>query len=151
MIVAQVLTDGHADDAARMEELLDAGEGDITSIVADAAHDTLAVYEAASARRAEVIVPPTRTAVVSRRRQRSAARDRTIKRAEEVGRRQWKTESGYHQQGAVENAFFRYKTIIGGSLRALRSDAQAAEATLACDVMTRMSEPGDPASGAIAR
>jgi hypothetical protein len=31
----------------------------------------------------------------------------------EIGRRQWKKESGYHQQARVENTFFRYKTIIG--------------------------------------
>jgi hypothetical protein len=87
VIVAEVLTDGHADDAAQMGELLDAVEGDITSVVADAAYDTAAVYDAASARGAKVIVPPTRTAVVSRRRPRSDARDRTIKRVAEIGRR----------------------------------------------------------------
>ncbi|MCP3937116.1 MAG: IS5 family transposase, partial [Actinomycetia bacterium] len=107
VIVTHVLTDGHADDAAQVGELLDV-DGDITSVVGDAAYDTVAVYDAAHARGAEVIVPPTRTAVVSRRRPRSTARDRTIKRVEDVGRRQWKKESGYHQQGTVENAFYRY-------------------------------------------
>ena len=34
-------------------------------------------------------------------------------RAREVGRRQWKKESGYHRQARAENTFFRYKTIIG--------------------------------------
>ena len=134
-----------------MGELLDAVEGDITSVVADAAYDTIAVYEAASARAAEVIVPPTRTAAVGRRRPRSVARDRTIKRVEEIGRRRWGKEWGYHQQGTVENAFFRVKTIIGGRLRARRSDALAAEATLACNVMNRMFELGRPASGVIGR
>ena len=108
VIVAQILTDGHADGAAQVGELLDAVGGDVTSVVGDAAYDTVAVYDAASARGAEVIVPPTRTAVVSRRRPRPAACDRTIKRVEEVGRRLWQKESGYHQQGTVENAFFRY-------------------------------------------
>jgi len=37
VIVAQVLTEGHADDAAQMGELLDAVEGDITRVVAHAA------------------------------------------------------------------------------------------------------------------
>jgi len=101
-----------------MGEVLDAVEGDITRVAADAAYDTVAVYDAASARGAEVIVPPTRTAAVSRRGPRSTARDRTIKRVEEIGRRQWKKESGYHQQGTVENAFFRYKSILGDRLRA---------------------------------
>ena len=149
VIVAQVLTEGHADDAAQFGELLDAVEGDITGVVGDAAYDTVAVYAAAGARGAEVIVPPTRTAVVSRRRPRSPGRDRTIERLKEVGRRQWMKESGYHQQGTVENAFFRYKTIIGSRLRARHLDAQWAEARIACNVLNRMTQLGRPASYSI--
>lgn len=151
MIVAQVLTDGHADDAAQVGELLDAIDGDIASLVGDAAYDTVAVYGVARARGAEVIVPPTRTAVVSRRRPRSAARDRTLERVKEVGRLQWMKESGYHRQGTVENAFFRYKTIIGDRLRARHGDAQRAEAVIACGVLNRMLELGRPTSVAIDR
>ncbi len=33
-----------------------------------------------------------------------------------MGRRQWKKESGYHRQGTVENAFLRYKSILGDRL-----------------------------------
>ena len=148
-IFAQVLTDGTADDAKTGLDLIEAVEGDIASLVGDAAYDTVAVYDAAGARGAKVVVPPTRTAVVSRRRPRSAARDRTIKRVEDVGRRQWKKESGYHQQGTVENAFYRYKTILGGSLRARHSDAQHAEARIACNVLNRMTQLGLPASYSI--
>ena len=35
-----------------------------------------------------------------------------------LGRRRWKKEAGYHRQAQVENAFFRYKSIIGSGLRA---------------------------------
>ena len=34
-----------------------------------------------------------------------------------LGRRRWKKASGYHRQNRVENAFFRYKSIIGDGLR----------------------------------
>ena len=47
-----------------------------------------------------------------------AARDRTITLVKQLGRRQWKKASGYHRQSRVENAFFRYKSIIADSLRA---------------------------------
>ncbi len=107
-IIAQVLTDGNVDDARTGLFLIEAVEGDIASVTADAAYDTIAIYEAAHDRGAKVVVPPTRTATVSRRGKRSTARDRTIKRVKKVGRRQWKKESGYHRQGTVENAFFRY-------------------------------------------
>ena len=64
----------------------------------------------------------------------------------EVGRRQWKKESGYHRQGRVENTFFRYKSIIGGRLRARHPNAQETEAVLACNVLNRMFAIGKPAS-----
>ena len=78
-----------------------------------------------------------------------SARDRTVARVKEVGRRQWKKESGYHRQGTVENAFFRYKSIIGDRLRARHSKAQEAEALLACNILNRMTELGRPDSYAI--
>ena len=30
-----------------------------------------------------------------------------------LGRRRWKKWAGYHQQARVDNAFFRYKAILG--------------------------------------
>lgn len=149
MVVAQVLTDSNVDDAKAGLELIEAIEGDIASLVGDAAYDTIAVYDAADARGARVIVPPTKTAVVSRRKPRSGARDQTIKRVEKIGRRRWKKESDYHRQGTVENAFFRDKSIIGDRLRARSSGAQAGEAMLACNVLNRMIELGRPTSVAI--
>jgi len=94
------------------------------------AYDTVGVYEAAAGRGAKVVIPPTRTAAVSRRGPRSSGRDRTIKAVEEVERRRWKKESGYHRQGRVENVFFRYKSIIGESLRARSPGGQRSKAVL---------------------
>ena len=118
VIVARAVTDAQADDATTGVALIEAVEGDLTSVTGDAAYDTIAFYDAAGARGASVVVPPAKTATVSRRRPRSSARDRTIKEVKELGRRRWKKESGYHGQARVENAFFRYKSIFGGSLRA---------------------------------
>ena len=42
---------------------------------------------------------------MSRRRPRSLARDRTVKRVQAIGRRRWKKETGYHWQARVENVF----------------------------------------------
>ena len=90
-------------------------------------------------------------ATVSERRPRSPARDRTIRILQQVGRRQWKKDSGYHQQARVENAFFRYKSIIGESLRARRRAGQETEAILACNILNQMTQLGRPASYAIGR
>ncbi len=121
VIVAELLTDGNADDSNTALDLLSTIEDDIASFTADSAYDTIAIYDAAEARNAKVIVPPRKTATRSKR---SRARDRTVRRVRKVGRRQWKKESGYHQQARVENTFFRYKSIIGGRLRARHPKSQ---------------------------
>ena len=150
-IVAHTLTDSNADDAPTGLKLIDALNGDISSVTADGAYDTIAIYEAAAVHGAKVVIPPTITRAVSRRRPRSSLRDRTIRRVKQLGRRRWKKESGYHRQARVENAFFQYKSIIGDRLRARHSKAQDAEALIACNILNRMTELGRPASFAIGR
>jgi len=124
---------------------------DVARVTADAAYDTVAFYEAAGCRGATVVVPPDKTARVSRRRPRSSAQDRTITAVKAIGRRRWKKVSGYHRQARVENAFFRYTSIIGEALRARTPGGQEAEALLACNVLNRMTELGRPASFCIGR
>jgi hypothetical protein len=119
-----VLTDGSADDAKTGLNLIEAVDGKISRLTADAAYDTIAIYDVAAARGAKVVVPPARDAVASGRKPRSNARDRTIKRVKRIGRRRWKKESGYHRQGTVENTFFRFKSIIGDRLRARHTNGQ---------------------------
>jgi IS5 family transposase len=149
IIIAEILTDGTADDSKTGLDLIDRVDGNIESFTADAAYDTIAIYEAAHDRGAKVVVAPPRTAAVSRRGRRSVARDRTIRKVKKVGRRQWKKESGYHRQGTVENAFFRYKSILGDRLRARSFGGQQAEALIACNVLNRMFELGRPTSVAV--
>ena len=149
VIVAQALTEANVDDATTAIELINAVDGGVASVTGDAAYDSIAFYEAAGTRGATVVVPPTKTARVSRRRPRSSARDRTIKKVKTIGRRRWKKASGYPRQARVENAFFRYKSIIGSNLRARTPEGQAAEALLACNVLNQMTALGRPASYSI--
>jgi hypothetical protein len=55
----------------------------------------------------------------------------------------------YHRQARVENAFFRYKSIIGHGLRARSPAGQGTEAILACNILNQMTQHGRPASYAI--
>ena len=80
-------------------------------VTADAASDTVAVYETATARGATVVIPLARTANVSGHGPRSPARDRTIMVVKTLGRRRWKQVSGYHRQGRVEHTCFRYTSM----------------------------------------
>lgn len=79
-IIAEVLTDGNADDSNTALDLIDKMTVPISSFTADAAYDTTAIYEAAAARGAKVIVPPRKTATTLRR---PSARDRTVRRVKE--------------------------------------------------------------------
>jgi hypothetical protein len=70
-------------------------------------------------------------------------------RVKEIGRRQWKKESGYHRQARVENTYFRYKTIIGPGLRARNPESQKAESVIACNILNTMTALGKAESIAI--
>jgi IS5 family transposase len=150
-IRAHALTEATVADATTALELLDAVDGGLASVTGDAAYDTVALYEAAGDRGATVVVPPTRTAKVSRRRPRSSARDRTIRKVTQIRRRRWRKVSGYHRQARAENTFFRYKSIIGEALRARSSGGQLAETLLACNVPNQMTTLGRPRSYRIGR
>ena len=118
VIVAQALTESRTDDALAGITLLGAVDGNVASVTADPAYDTIGFYDAATEHGTKVVVPPAKTARLFRRGPRSRARDRTIRRITKMGRRRWKKEAGYHRQVRVENAFFRYKSILGDRLRA---------------------------------
>ena len=151
VILAHTLTEATVDDATTALDLITAVDGNLVSVIADAAYDTVAVYETAGARGATVVVPPARTANVSRHGPRSAARDRTIRSVKTLGRRRWQKAAGYHRQARAENAFFRYKSIIGDSLRARSPAGQGSEAVLGCEILNRMTALGRPASYSIGR
>ena len=151
VIVAQALTDSAVDDASTGIDLIETIASSARTVTADAAYDTLAFYETANTRGTTVVVPPAKTAKLSRRNPRSSARDGTIRRISKIGRRRWKKEVGYHRQARVENAFFRYKSILGDRLRSRTRAAQAVESVLACNVLNRMTELGRPESFAIDR
>ena len=148
-IVAHGLTTCTVDDATTGIGLIAAVDDDVARVTANAADDTIAFYEAVGRRGATVVVPPDKTARVSRRKPRSNARDRTITSVQALGRRRWKKVSGYHRQARVENTVFRYKSIIGDRLRARHSRAQETESAIACNILNRVTQLGRPASFAI--
>ena len=151
MIVAHALTEATLDDATTGVDLIAAVNDDITRVTGDAAYDTVASYETARARGATVVVPPAKTARVSPRGPRSRVRARTINTVTRIGRCRWKQTSRDQQQARVENAFFRYKSIIGDGLRAKTPGGRTAETLLACNILNTMTDMGRPNSYAIGR
>ena len=151
VIRVHTLTEATGEDATTALDLLTAVDGPLVRVTADAASDTVAVYETATARGATVIIPPAKTATVSGHGPRSPARDRTITVVKQLGRRRWKKVSGYHRQGRVENTFFRYTSIIGDGLRARSPTGQGSEVVLGCEILNRMTELGRPVSYRLGR
>ena len=76
----------------------------------------------------------------------SSHRDNQIAEIRNKRRSEWKRQSGYYLQSHAENAFYRYKRIIGGQLRAKNDDAQKREAAIGCAILNRMREMSEPLS-----
>ena len=144
IIVAETLTGPNVDDAKVGVKMIKKTRFKMKALIGDAAYDSREIYKAAEEHRARVIVPPLRNARVSTHAPR--ARNRSVERIQEVGRRRWKTEVRYHRQGKVENTFFRYKSMIGDRLRSRSPYTQKSEVILTCNILNRMFEHGRPRS-----
>jgi hypothetical protein len=150
-ILASELTSNQIGDSTMVGPLLDQIPGDMASILADGAYDGEPVYRAITERQPQappaVIIPPRITAVLSSGTDKIPSwRDRHIHLIQEKGRRSWEKAVGYGKRSLVETAMFRYKTLIGPTLRARKFAVQQVEARVACSVINCMTELGRPIS-----
>jgi hypothetical protein len=148
-IAAHLLTDGHADDAAQVPDLLRQAEGIIASVTADGAYDGDPVYQAAAARQPgrppDVVIPPRASAVLSTADPaKQSPRDRHIQIMAGRGRMSWQRATGYGRRNLVETAIGRYKHLIGPKLRARTDAGQQGEVALAVQVLNRMIREAKP-------
>ena len=149
--VASELTTNKVGDASQVPILLAQIDESIGSITADGAYDTELVYDSLENHQASepvtILIPPRRRArrsgsgAIS-----SAGRDRHIQFIEEHGRRRWQKDSGFSRRNLVETAMYRYKTIIGGRLRARSLPSQRTETKVSCSILNRMTGLGMPDS-----
>jgi len=152
-IVVSALTGRGEDDGRVGVDLLGELDAPVASFRADGAYDTKPVYAAlatAGLLEIDIAIPPRRTAspfgpAAGTWRQRESA----FKRIAEVGRRQWRKDSGAHQQARADNGMFRFKQIIGSRLRARSMEGQRREAIIGVNILNRMTELGMPESLAI--
>jgi hypothetical protein len=156
-IAAQVLTDGHADDAAQVPALLGQVESVIASVTADGAYDGEPIYAAAAARQhhppPDVVVPPRASAVLSSDGSDSNAqspRDRHIQLMAGRDRMGWQRATGYGRRNQAETAMSKYKHLIGPKLRARSLPAQRGEVAIAVAVLNSMIRTAKPVSVRIA-
>ena len=98
-----------------------------------------------------MLIPPGRNAQLSPRPSPALReRNRNIRSIRRLGRREWHKRSGYSKRSMVENTVFRYKTMIGRSMRSRTFDGQRVEVQLACEILNTMTQLGMPDSYRVA-
>jgi len=61
-----------------------------------------------------------------------------------LGRQEWYASSGYSRRSLVENAVFRYKSIMGRRMRSRSLPNQRVEVQLAAKILNPMTSLGRP-------
>ena len=74
------------------------------------------------------------------------ARDEILRAMRQKGRKGWKQESGYHRRSLAETLLYRYKHLIGGTLKARSEANQQVESRIGCAILNRMIHLGKPQS-----
>ena len=98
-----------------------------------------------------VLISPGRNAQLSRKPSTVLQeRDRNIRSIRELGRREWHMDSGYSRRSMVENTMYRYKMIIGRSMRSRTFVGQRVEVQLASKILNMMTRLGMPDSYRVA-
>jgi hypothetical protein len=154
-ILASELTSNEEGDASQVGPLLDQTPDPITSVTADGAYGGEPVYRAVAERQPDppvaVVIPSRSTAVPSTTAGTAPSqRDQHIRMIQAKGRLGWQKAVGYGRRSHAQTAMFRFKAIIGSSLRARTLPAQKTEAKVACSVLNRMTRLDMPTSQRIA-
>lgn len=116
-ILAAVVTTNDVADCEVLPDLLEQIDRPVEQVSGDGGYDTKACYDIISGRGAKVTIPPRKNAKIQQHGNSKALphpRDENLRRVRQVGRQQWKKESGYHRRSLSETAMFRLKTIFGG-------------------------------------
>lgn len=135
-IVSCELTENSVDDAVMTEPLLSDVEGKVEKFYGDGAYDKKKARKVVAKMGAKAIVPPPRNAVRSSDDLPGLVeRNQAIDSMEQIGRKKWKQEVGYHKRSLSETAMHRYKMIIGNTLTARKMDNQVTEVRVGCHIL----------------
>lgn len=154
-IQAVMLSDASVADAEMVPALVEQVSQPINSFGGDGAYDKRQVYQAIVNRapQAQMNIPPRENAKIWQHGNSSQSplpRDENLRRIREVGRKQWKKETGYQRRSLAETAMFRIKVLFGDRLSNRRLDTQASQVGLRCRALNRMTHLGMPESYPVA-
>lgn len=148
-IVAMSLTNNDIADADAAKSILEEHQPFLASFRGDGAYDKFH-FRKVLGNKVEQKIPPPCNAVVHLGSSHSPPpayllqRNQAVKRIEEIGRKEWKEEIGYHRRSLAETAMFRYKIIFGDKSSARTDDNQATEAKIKCKILNSFTNMGMP-------
>lgn len=159
-ITAQILTDNKTDDAAILVDLVaDTYEQgvEINKVGTDGAYDHYDCWDMLTDLDIEPIIPPRENAVfqldedaLPTDHPRNRALEIIDEGGQEANRKGWKIHSGYHRRSKSENAFFRWKTILGEKMYAREFENQKTEAAVKAAVLNKFIQIAAPRSVKVA-
>ena len=152
-VVAQTLTSHRIDDASQVVDLLAQVDEAVAAVGGDGAYDRHKVFDALATPPSG---PPIEPIIALRKDARiqqhgnckgpPLARDEILRTMRRKGRQGWKQESGYHRRSLAETLIYRYKHLIGGTLKARSEANQQVESRIGCAILNRMIHLGKPQS-----
>jgi len=148
LLVSSVLTENNCGDDKILPKLLEQYSGKLHQVSADGAYDSHDSFNLISDYGAIPCIPtqPNPMHKPKTREQIIRPRDKVVWEIQEKGRETWKQESQYHKRSLVENAFYRYKKILGDKLSSRKFENQQNEALLRCHILNKMTLLGMPIS-----
>lgn len=135
LIAGVALTKNSVDDAEVASKMLtEKFDGCIERMLGDGAYDKGKTYRAARKVGAQLITPPAHNARQQRKlidpaklpRDNAIARIRMLGN-DEIARKQWKKEVGYHQRSLAETTMYRFKATFSDHLQHRRFENQSTE------------------------
>ncbi len=106
-VQAAMLTDAGGEDAEMLAPMLEQVDNEIRSVTADGAYDKRKVYDVLADRTptSQVYIPPRTDAKIwqhGNSAEPPLKRDENLRRIREIGRKQWKNETGYYRRSLAE-------------------------------------------------
>lgn len=133
-IRAVTVTKNDVHDNTQTKKLLKQEDSEITDIYGDGAYDCNSIYTYCDKQGIpNVHISPRDNARLLARNH--SERNRTLQRVKEIGKDEWKQESGYHKRSLVENTMFRFKTQFSEHLYSRNEKNQITEVLLKCNIL----------------
>ena len=152
-VVAQTLTSHRVDDASQVAPLLAQVDEAVAAVGGDGAYDRRKVFDALAPPTSDPPIEPIialrKDAIIQQHgncKGPPLARDELLRAMRRKGRKRWKQESGYHRRSLAEAFIYRYKHLIGDTLKARSQANQQVESRIGCAILNRMIHLGKPQS-----